>query len=88
MTYFIGIASTLPNMMPPTRAGVIKFPTSPSSCYSTCSGSLTMQRDDHQPLVKANTDMLRILNQSELNSQLGPTSKAVNKNVATPNVRA
>ena len=73
----------LPNNIPPTIAGLISAPMFPRWLYSPLSGALMQQREDSQPLEKANSDILTNLNQSEKKSQDGPTSKAVRRNVAT-----
>ena len=59
--------------------GLIKLPMSPLWFYGTQSGVIITHSDDTNPLVTANTNRLRNLNQSERKSHDGPISKAVRK---------
>ena len=82
ITYSMGIAKMHPSKMPPRRTGLTKAPILPLSLSLTHIGALMQQRDVSQPLLKARSDMFTILNQSEVNSQVGPTSKAVSRKVS------
>jgi hypothetical protein len=46
-------------------------------------GAFTAQRELTKPFEKAKSDRLASLNQSDLKSQEGPTSKAIKKKIGT-----
>lgn len=84
----MGNANMHPSRIPARRTGLTRDPISPLSLSLTHIGAFIMQRDESQPLVKAKSDMFKILNQSDMNSQDGPTSKAVSRKVSAKMILA
>ena len=84
----MGNANMHPSRIPARITVMTRDPILPLSLSLTHIGAFIMQRDESQPLVKAKSDMFKILNQSDVNSQDGPTSKAVSRKVSVKMILA
>lgn len=76
----IGVSANsirVPTKIPNVNVVPMKAPTCPLCSYSTVPGAFTAQSVDKYPLVNAKHAMFKIMNQSEIKSQLGPISNAI-----------